>query len=391
MRGSQVQVLWPAPESPAISGGIFFAPRHPGGFFYVLSRGKFCDFCPATQKINYPPPDELYILDKFHNRATLSIMTNKIVTGFFRKNFPATRCVRSQLYTLVFKTTHFCWYNCAHCCENCGPTRPREFMDADIIKGYLNAAAADAKFSGEVVFTGGEIMTAYRFATPGYVKELLNHALGLSMCVDIKTNAAWTGAAFGRQIFDDLVSVAAHNPYKLQVSLSLDNFHRNAAENNIRFITQMARRRAKITVHIAGLNGAHFVSPFDMLEQVRASGIPVDYMIKKGDTPSDMITMVNNSVLVRTGAGTLLSVGRAENIADAKYQKTPQFRFLSKDMHVLTAFDSMGNVTLGEAARRKISTRWRDGAGNPRTLGDIRENLVTAAFGAELKYKILGR
>lgn len=321
----------------------------------------------------------------------LSVM-KKAVKHFLNKHFPITRFTAVLPYTLVFKTTNYCWYKCPHCCENSGPKQPRDFIPANLIKYYLSVAAGDSRFSGDVVFTGGEIMAAYRFGAPGYVKDILDYALGLNCGVDIKTNAAWTGLSFGGPIFDDLAAVAAaHKQYRLQVSLSLDGFHKNALDNNVRFISQMAARGAKIVVHISGLDGKWFVSPDAVYGRLRDMGHSVSAGgIVSGNRLIDAV-IVDGCVVVRSGVGELFQAGRANNIDGAAYQATPQFQIISHGNDLLMAFDSAGRVSLGEAGRRKIATKWRAGAGRIFKLPSIQKNLTRAAFVEEMRHKILGR
>ena len=310
-------------------------------------------------------------------------------SNFLGKIFPAARLVATFPYTLVFKTTHFCWYNCAHCCENAGAHQPKLFMPADVIKNYLDAASNDSMFSREVVFTGGEIMSAYKFAEQGYVKDILNYALDRNMSVNIKTNAAWTRAGFGNQIFDELADIAAaHKPHRLQVSLSLDNFHQNAVDNNARFISEMASRKVPIGVHISGLKGKFHVAPDEVYAKVRARGIPLREIALICDDGFMPCIMAGDKVVILTSQGELFQAGRAEKMDGALHQETPEFTFLTRCNHVLMAFDNAGKVTLGEAARRKISTPWRTKNGTLRSIEDIRAELAMNTIWCELRNKL---
>ena len=85
--------------------------------------------------------------------------------------------VRNLKYAMVFKTTHWCWYKCPHCCESAGPDRPREFMPENIIKHYINQANNDPRFNKSVVLTGGEIMASYKFGPENYVPNIMKHIM----------------------------------------------------------------------------------------------------------------------------------------------------------------------------------------------------------------------
>jgi len=82
-------------------------------------------------------------------------------------------------YVLIFKTTNYCWYNCAHCCENAGSHNQRIFMPESVVNGIVDQAVKDKNFARVVVFTGGEIMSAYKYADKNYVPNLINHALAV--------------------------------------------------------------------------------------------------------------------------------------------------------------------------------------------------------------------
>ena len=100
---------------------------------------------------------------------------------------PMGMIVRYLPYMMVFKTTHWCWYNCPHCCESAGKNRPTEFIPANVIKYYTDAARSDGQFAKEIVLTGGEIMAAYKFDMENYVPELANYIVDRGISLDIKT------------------------------------------------------------------------------------------------------------------------------------------------------------------------------------------------------------
>ena len=316
------------------------------------------------------------------------------IFNFRKKFFPVADIVASRSYIIVFKTTHYCWYNCAHCCENSGPHQPRRYIPLPAIRAIVDGAVADPAFARNIVFTGGEIMTAYRFAAPGYVKDALNYALDTGCGVDVKTNAAWTRAAFGRQIFDDLAELGgAHPGYNLQISLSLDTFHKNAIENNVRLISELARRKANVVVHISGLGGKWYVAPDVVYDKLKKSGFNVRDAFVTGKSGSGVnpVKVANDSVILLAGAGTLFAGGRAENIGGAEPQMAPQFQIMNSDYNVLYAYDASGRVTLGEAGRRKIGTNWARSDGAVRPMLDVRRDLVKNALWEELRYRVIAR
>ena len=82
----------------------------------------------------------------------------------------------------------------------------------------------------------------------------------------------------------------------------------------------------------------------------------------------------------------LFSGGRAKDINGAFHTSLPQFTFATSDFHILTAFDSFGNVTLGENCGKKISVPWHDENGMVKPMADVRNDLIAATHGAEQEY-----
>ncbi len=298
----------------------------------------------------------------------------------------AGRIYRHAKYGLVFKTTNYCWYQCPHCCESSGPNNPRIFMPADTICDYLTQAHADARFNNNVVFTGGEIMSSYRFGDDDYVPRLLNHSLDLGISTDIKTNAAWIRAGFGDKIIQDLADVTSrHKPYSLQISLSLDTFHKNALENNARVISSLAQEcDTQLCVHVSEFSGKKSMLP-DLLARVRQLGTGVEevFLTPGGGCKKIRILHRAGNVLIIPSTGNLFAGGRAASMPDAAQDKFARFRFLYPDGSVVTAFDSAGNVTLGENWGRRISTPWKARNGNI-PLDRIRVKMLRKVWNEEL-------
>jgi len=274
---------------------------------------------------------------------------------------PIGRMIRQMPYIMVFKATNYCWYHCPHCCENSGPKQPREYIPLDAIHYYLSQAVQDPLFAGDVVFTGGEIMSAYRFGDPKYVPTLLNMCLDANISTDIKTNAGWAGTSFGKQIFKDLKTIITeHKKYGLQISLSLDNYHTNCMKNNVRVLEQLAGDRLPVGINVSQFSDSTHMYKA-MLAQLRARGVRVEDAMKispatQAATP---IIVLNQSVIIQHSCGELFDGGRAKNLPGAKHIPFPQFSFLSPGHQILMAFDSAGRVTLGENSGRKISAQWK--------------------------------
>lgn len=328
----------------------------------------------------------------------------KIFFDFFSQHSYVANAVYSLPYAMVFKTTHYCWNNCPHCCESAGVNMPKKYIPATVIENYVTQAINDPKFSKDLVFTGGEIMSAYEYHDESnYAKKLLNMGLGNKCSVDIKTDAGWVFTPMRDTIFSDLVDVlSAHSTSSfrlipMQVSLSLDRFHPHAMRKNIEFITEMSRRQKNSSLVI---NISSFEQDADMFEIMLATlreryknvyemvllGSPSTEHMQKN--LSNTVWSVNGNIVLKFSASTLFDGGRAKNIENAYHTPVPQFSFLApgNPPHVLMAFDSFGNVTLGENSGKKITVPWRDKNGTPRPLKDIRQDLIIQAGKEEARY-----
>ena len=324
-------------------------------------------------------------------------MFKKIYNAVNDFYFPISGFVRKLPYVLVFKTTNYCWNNCPHCCERSGTNAPKVYMPADTIKSFISQAKQDPLFSGSVVFTGGEIFTAYRFYDKHYVPDLLNYALSNDCGVDIKTNAGWTLRKndTGDGIFDDLVSVLSRFSHgaldmsRLQISLSLDRFHPLCLEKNARFITELSHRQknSACMVHISS-----FAQDADMfnalLDELRRMGNSVEEYFAKGDPSKKIYYGINGTVIMYQTFGCLFNGGRAKDLDLPNRSDVSQFQFVSfdKSPHVMMGLGANGDIVLGENMDINIKTRWCDESGKPRPLAEIKKDLVRNTRRAELNY-----
>ncbi|MBE6460121.1 MAG: radical SAM protein [Alphaproteobacteria bacterium] len=312
---------------------------------------------------------------------------------------PVGVVVRNLPYVMIFKTTHWCWYNCPHCCESAGKNRPAEFIPVDVIKYYTDAATSDPKFTKEMVLTGGEIMASYKFDMKNYVPELANYITERGIRLDIKTNGAWIrNKDLRTKIVPDLININERNsgqrrlPY--QLSLSLDKYHPNALENTYEIICELARRnknKPTILVHISGFTGQDkiYKELLAKLSENRNIKIEDAYITAKSGNAIPL-HVINRCVALRPSFGAVLFAGgRAQNLPEATPAANPTFEILNQDAEVLMAFDAAGNVTLGENSGRKITVPWRDKDGNPRDLPAIRRDLVQRARYEQLRHNMI--
>lgn len=312
---------------------------------------------------------------------------------------PVGVVVRDFRYVMIFKTTHWCWYNCAHCCESAGKNRPAEFIPADVIKFYTDSAKSDPKFTDEIVLTGGEIMASYKFDMPHYVPDLANYIAERGIRLDIKTNGAWIrNKDLRTKIVPDLISINERNSglrrFPYQLSLSLDKYHPNALENTYEIICELARRNKNkpiILVHISGFMGQDrlYKELLAKLLAKRNTNIEYAYIAAKSGNAIPL-HVINRSVALRPSFDALLFAGgRAQNLPEAFPSKNPKFEIINDDADLLMAFDGAGNVTLGENSGHKITVPWRDANGNPRDLPAIRRDLVRRARYEQLRQNVI--
>lgn len=334
----------------------------------------------------------------------MSDLNGIMQTVDFCKKGALSAFVEQRPFVLIFKTTNWCWNRCAHCCESSGPDQPKNFIPASIINGYMAQAAKDANFSGHVVFTGGEIMAAYKFAGEDYVPNILNYALDKKLNVDIKTNAGWAGTPVGEQIFRDIENaVRRHRPkiitsnttnrtFPVHISLSMDRFHENSLERNFRFIKHFATRKINGARLVARISSFAFDEGMlaELLKRLHNSGLRVEQVSfidhKTGNQKSGQFFLINGNMVLQYGTANLFAGGRAKNISYAYHDEAPQFTFIDDDFIVLVGIDSFGNVTLGENSGKKISVPWRTQNGDARSWSDIRTDLINETKRAEAEY-----
>lgn len=296
-------------------------------------------------------------------------------------------------YILVFKTTNWCWNNCSHCCENSGGHMPKNFIPESVVKGYIDQACQDANFSREIVFTGGEITASYIFGQKNYVPNIVNHALNAGCGVDIKTNAGWVKFPWANEIFSDIEKIVRAQSYdkaesvkrimKLQVSLSLDRFHKDSFARDFKFLEHFAHTDmpgVAFAIHVSSFRqDRHMFN--ELMQQLVQAGVKVSelFMVSSHGNAMEKMYDLNGNTIVRYSEGTLFDGGRAKDIKNAHKTPCPQFTFLNSDAQSLVAFDSFGNVTLGENSGKKISVPWREQeTGQPLPLQTVKEDLVKA-------------
>ncbi len=294
--------------------------------------------------------------------------------------------VREMPYILVFKTTNWCWYKCAHCCESSGPDQARVYIPAPVIKNYIAQASWDPYFARSVVFTGGEIFSSYKWGDPTYVPTLLRICTENNIGADIKTNAGWARTSFGEQIFRDLTDVVkSARPYSLQMSMSLDNYHTNAVINVSHVISRLAREKCPVMINLSSFGGMEHL--YDELKsQIKKSGLTIcPGHFGSLQNMMSVDTVGEKLVMHFGGPSAPFANGRARDLPNAVPTEFPQFKVFLPGMKMLVAFDVFGRVTLGENSGQKISTEFIGKDNTARPLADIRRDLVRNARAAELR------
>lgn len=310
--------------------------------------------------------------------------------------------VAGRPYVLVFKTTNWCWNNCPHCCESSGTDKPKKFIPESVIKGYIKQASQDKRFSHSVVFTGGEITSAYKFVDRHYVPNILNYALNMGCGVDIKTNAGWVNAPLATQIYSDIENIVKKHAPKtkdrsgikqeipLQVSLSLDHFHKDSLVRDFKFIEHFAKTDmgASFRIHVSSFDTDKGMFT-ELLQRLNTSGVDVReaVILNKNTQTLSPVYYLNDNIIVQYGTGDLFYGGRARNIKNSYRVPAPQFSFLTSDFDCLVAFDTNDRVTLGENCGPKIAAIYNDKYGNPYPLDAVLNCLVETTCRAEQHYR----
>ena len=282
-------------------------------------------------------------------------------------------------YYLIFKTTHYCWFKCPHCCESAGPNHEKTYIPQETIFEILTQAKQDPQFINEVVFTGGEIFSSYKFGDKQYISNLLNFAAKNDIGADIKTNAGWANTSFGNEIFKDLRQILIDNKpqeYRLpkfQISLSLDTYHTNCFENNMKIIKELAG--LPVTFSLASFAGQEaMVAEFE--KQLRQK-FKIDTLINMKSF-EDPYLLINDKTFYRHSFATMFDGGRASKLPQAIHLTHPYFTFVQPErgrLLKLVAFDNFGRVTLGENSGRKIMTPYLDENRQTKPLPKIFQDL----------------
>ena len=273
---------------------------------------------------------------------------------------------------------------------------PKTFIPELVIKDYIDQAVKDKQFGREIVFTGGEITSAYKFVGYYYMPSIINHALNSGCSVDIKTNAGWVNSSLAPQIYSDIENIVRGQARKddtgiktlinFQVSLSLDRFHRDALARDIKFIEHFAHTDipgVAMSIHVSSLPKDKDMFP-DLMHQLMKKGIEVNNlcMLKPGN--QEQMYDLNRNVVIRYSVGTLFDGGRAKDLGYAFKTPFPQFTFVTPTpQETLIAFDSFGNVTLGENSGPKISAKWLNDDYRTRPFNHIYTELLAKIHLAE--------
>ncbi len=207
--------------------------------------------------------------------------------------------------------------------------------------------------------------------------------------VDIKTNAAWARTSFGAEIFKDLVDIIHEKPMSYQISLSLDNYHKNSVDNAVRVISTMAGEKCRIPISLSRFENDGDLYA-ELKRRLRQAGMPIQPMqiLQQNGNMFD-VDVVGDGVILDVRAPVVpFANGRAVNLAEATPTKFPQFCFVlpgRRGTVALMAFDVFENVTLGENSGRKIHTSWIQRRNYVKPLDKIKRDLIRNARYEEIR------
>jgi organic radical activating enzyme len=276
------------------------------------------------------------------------------------KYFPTFHLYKNAPYYLTFTTTLYCDNHCAHCCENSGTHQKYTFIEPHVIKTIIAGATWDKRFNRNVVFTGGEIFTSYfRDETAGYIPDILSFCLNNGISTDIKTNGNWVNSDKREQIINDLVNLTG-DKRKLQMSLSLDGYHKNYVKNNASIITEIANSPSKMDFHISGFS--EFSNLRDkMLQQIRANGIELENgMIFRDEMTLEQVMVANQKNIIRfTAPKKPFWSGRAKNLGEHadKKSKFAKLRIFDGESLIVNVRPD-GYIQLGENTGENIRLKY---------------------------------
>jgi hypothetical protein len=316
---------------------------------------------------------------------------SNIITDIIDYRLPIGGVIRQFPYIIGFKTTKYCFLQCAHCCENAGPDQAKTFIPVQSIFNILKSAKQDPLFTNSVIFTGGEIFSSYFYSNEKYVPDLLSFAAKNKIDTDIKTNAVWAKSKYFDAIMSDIENVVANNPeFLFQISLSIDRFHHNCIENNVRLISALTKMRGKYVLNISSFTDDSEMCSA-LINALRRESISVTPGKILSNNKSFDAYMVGQDVLMFfKHSAQVRAAGRGIHLDNAKKLDMDWLSFMSPDHQVIMVFDVSGRVILGESGPDKISARWLKSNGNVRTLADVRHDLIRNARYKEFVARIRG-
>ncbi len=262
--------------------------------------------------------------------------------------------MNSFKFSLLFNTTYHCDYECAHCCVNAGPQRDAKYIPQKDVEFYLDDFKEnEERFKGVVVFSGGEVTTAYEKLSPQYMPSIMQSALDRQIEVNIKTNGAWVDKKYGNQVFKDLEDLKyTYNPdfFPVEIHLSVDRYHPSSVNRSLKIIEKIAhsdKLRDKVSV-------ALFTSPEDelmvykeMLDEKKLDKYDLNLTDFTIHAPGLNVAYFDEIPVGITGFDSpTFQCGRAvKNKIGKELDETHKFEFAHMG-DISVAFDSENNVEL---------------------------------------------
>ncbi len=307
------------------------------------------------------------------------------VSSFFgndTRNAGAYEVACMGQFYLMFQATNFCYYNCAHCSEQCGLKSDKSFIDQEIIKSYIEQALADPFYARRVIYTGGEIFAAHEFKSIYYVPDLLKFSITKGIGTDIKTNAAWMDfPVINQEILAYIKGYSRMNtkPNGFQISTSVDKYHKNSVKNATKLIPELVNLDNTTNIYIGGLRGQEY-KLVELNDNLEKNGISVQARTRPTGEPC---LILNGKKVVDYGFSTLLADGRAKNLPDAVPLDGYEYMFTEMNVPYPIIFDISGWAGLCGIRAPFFRTRWKDDRGNPKPLQQIRNELAMLVRNAE--------
>jgi|GEM_PF-3275557 len=264
--------------------------------------------------------------------------------------------------TLFFKTTNVCDLSCSFCCEQSNPHQSKTYLPDDIVKYYLDESKNENVH--KVIFYGGEPTMPDRFEKRDYIFPLVQYALDKSFKnIALKTNMVWMNDYTIRQrLLPQMMALQRKETRRFTIDVSVDK----GSQGCKRAFT-------------------------NLIKEIKENGNSTEFQIlvssiKGCENLVDKI-MKNNGVKLKQSGGKFAKyfIGDIEiyvvfaDIFEPSYEFNPLLKketieYLNNTAEMALTHDGYACWVVG--GFRGIHTKWQDTHGEPKPLGQIKQELI---------------